>query len=109
MCKESGTWSEIGEVKRTKDEMSDIESSERVLARVVGEGLFATVKAGTDCRTDYFESSSEWEDYLERRANQGLVGDGSTLERALGRLDSGEWCLRVQSEFRVGVYVKNGI
>ena len=75
MYEESGRWADIGYIERTEVEVSDIKSSERVLARTVDEGMFAPADSGTADRVDYFDSSSDWDSYLKRRTNRRFVGD----------------------------------
>ena len=106
MYEESGRWSDIGYIERTEVEVSDIKSSERVLARTVDEGMFAPADSGTADRVDYFDSSSDWDSYLKRRTNRRFVGDQVLLSRAMARLDGGEDCLRTHIESWVGVYSK---
>ena len=101
-----GKWSEIGLAKRTEDQISRIESSERVLSRTVDAGLFSPITSSVFDRIDYFESTVDWEDHLARPEIRGFAGDEILLHRALWRLDDGEECLRVQGEHQVGTYEK---
>ena len=109
MLEESGEWRHIGAVERTDNIMSDIASGEAMLERTVQAGLFAPVATSVHERIDYFESVADWKDHLDRPHVRGFAGDERDLKRALARLDAGEECLRVESEFHIGTYVKPGV
>ena len=103
---ESGKWTEIGVIERIKDRTSRIESSERALSRTVDAGLFSPITSSVFDRIDYFESTVDWEDHLARPEIRGFAGDEILLRRALGQLDDGRECLRVEGEYQVGTYGK---
>ena len=103
---ESGTWRDIGLVERVSSIFSDIDSSEKVLERTLESGLFAQDSSETYERVDYVESVNDWDEYLQHSKTAGFSGDREALSRALRRLDRGEECLRVHTEFRVASYSK---
>lgn len=103
---ESGKWSEIGVIEEIEDRTSRIESSERALSRTVDAGLFSPITSSVFDRIDYFESTVDWEDYLAHPTIRGFAGDEILLRRALGQLDDGRECLRVEGEYQVGTYGK---
>jgi hypothetical protein len=101
---QSGSWHEIGVVERADSIFTEITSSEKVLAKTVETGLFERISHSTYVRIDYAESVEDWQEYLVRPRTAGWAGDDEELSKALERLDAGEECLRVDTEFRVATY-----
>jgi len=103
---EAGCWNKIGEVERTDDIFTAIQSGEELLKHTVETGLFRQMTSFTFNRVDYVESVTDWKEYLKRRRTRGFVGDEHTLQHALQRLEADDECLRVHSEYQVATYTK---